>query len=383
MGVTHITSVEWATLEGHRPRSAGCNARLGVHGGITRVPIVRVTDSDGMQGVGASWAKGEKAQRILGMELNQLFLSDQGVAEAWLDFDYPLWDLHCKRTGQPVYVAAAQVTGRTPITSFSAPCYDTSLYIDDLEQATDEAASQLMADEVRQGLARGHRAFKVKIGRGARHMPLAAGTARDIAVIRAVRETTGSQATLMLDANNGYNLNLAKDVLDATHDCDIFWLEEPFHEDGELYRDLKGWMVKRGLRTLIADGEGEASTRLLEWAHQGLVGAIQYDILGHGFTRWLRTGRQLDAWEVLSAPHHYGNGYGNYAACHLAAAIKHFAAVEWDETDIPGLSAPGYSIENGRCNVPPHAGFGIELDDDLFQHAVRSTGGRLSLGGNT
>jgi L-alanine-DL-glutamate epimerase-like enolase superfamily enzyme len=217
----------------------------------------------------------------------------------------------------------------------------------------------------------------MKVGRGARHMPLVAGTARDIAVIRAIRQAAGPSATLMIDANNGYNLNLAKQVLDETRDDNIYWLEEPFHEDSELYRDLKDWLAMRQMRTLIADGEGEASARLLDWARQGLVDIVQYDVLNHGFTRWLKTARQLDAWGVRSAPHHYGTGYGNYVACHLAVAIEHFSFVEWDESEVTGLAAPGYHIAEGCVHVPHQPGFGINLDEDAFLSAVRGGGGML------
>ena len=64
------------------------------------------------------------------------------------------------------------------------PCYDTSLYIDDLHLDSDEAAAELIAEEARYGYAHNHRNFKIKIGRGARFMPLEAGTRRDIAVIK-------------------------------------------------------------------------------------------------------------------------------------------------------------------------------------------------------
>ena len=43
----------------------------------------------------------------------------------------------------------------------------------------------------------------------------------------------------MLDANNGYNLNLTKRVLQETADADVYWLEEPFHEDPELFLEPK------------------------------------------------------------------------------------------------------------------------------------------------
>jgi L-alanine-DL-glutamate epimerase-like enolase superfamily enzyme len=183
----------------------------------------------------------------------------------------------------------------------------------------------------------------------------------------------------MLDANNGYNLNLTKRVLEETADCGIFWMEEPFYEDPVLYRDLREWLQKRNLAVLIADGEGQASPSLLDWARDGLVNVIQYDIYGHGFSRWLETGRQLDAWNVRSAPHHYGGHYGNYAACHLAGAIRGFTYVEWDEATTPGLEARGYSLREGRVEVPDMAGFGLELEDKLFQRHVEAGGFVASL----
>ncbi len=61
---------------------------------------------------------------------------------------------------------------------------------------------------------------------------------------------------------------------------------------------------------------------------QCVIDVVQYDIGAHGFTGWLRTGRRLDAWGVRAAPHHYGAGYGNYAAGHLAGALCGFAYAE-------------------------------------------------------
>jgi L-alanine-DL-glutamate epimerase-like enolase superfamily enzyme len=250
--------------------------------------------------------------------------------------------------------------------------------MDDLHLADDEAAAALIAGEALEGAARGHTAFKVKVGRGAMHMPLAEGTRRDVRVIRAVhaalREAVGPDTCLMIDANNGYNLNLAKQVLDETADAGVYWIEEPFHEDGGLYAELKAWMEGRGIETLIADGEGAASPRLLEWARQSLIDVVQYDIRRPGFTRWLELGPQLDAWGTRSAPHHYGGAYGNYAACHVAAGIERFERVEWDEATVPGLDASAYQIAGGFVEVPDRPGFGLGLDDALYRRAVEETG---------
>jgi L-alanine-DL-glutamate epimerase-like enolase superfamily enzyme len=374
MECTHIVAIAWGVLEGTRPRSAGSNARLGPHGEHVAVPILRITTEDGTVGFGGCRATPDQALPLLGMPCSALFHPDRGVAAAWRAFDYPLWDLAGKQAGRAVYALAAECTGATAMPPFSAPCYDTSLYFDDLHLHDDRDAAQLLAAEARAGYNRGHRAFKIKVGRGARHMPLQAGIRRDIAVVQAVRTAVGVDATLMLDANNGYNLNLAKEVLEATADCAIFWLEEAFHEDDVLYRDLHAWLRAQNLPTLIADGEGQADPRLLDWARAGLIDVVQYDILSHGFTNWLALGQQLDAWNIRAAPHHYGGHYGNYAAGHLAGAIDGFSFVEWDEATVPGLDTSRYQVVGGRVTIPDVPGFGIELDQDRFEHAVARTG---------
>lgn len=276
-----IVRLEWARLEGQRPRMAGCNSRIGVHGLTVRPPVLRVTTEDGASGFGPCRASREQVEGILGTRVDDLW-SDIGARPEGQPFDYPLWDLQARRTGQPVYALAARATGRpVPEEPPRIRCYDTSLYIDDLHLTSPEAAAALIAAEAREGYARGHRNAKIKVGRGARFLPLEEGTRRDIAVIRAVREAMGADGAILIDANNGYNLNLAKRVLAETADCRVFWLEEPFHEDGELYRDLKGWLADQGLQTLIADGEGDASPRLLDWAREGLVDVVQYDYLSY------------------------------------------------------------------------------------------------------
>jgi L-alanine-DL-glutamate epimerase-like enolase superfamily enzyme len=141
-----------------------------------------------------------------------------------------------------------------------------------------------------------------------------------------------------------------------------------------LYQDLQGWLKEAGLGVLVADGEGQASPSLLEWAEAGLVNVVQYDIFSYGFTRWLALGQRLDGWGVRSAPHHYGGHYGNYAAPHLAGAIVGFAFAEWDEATTPGLTAPHHHIHEGRVQLPATPGFGVEVDEALFVAAVRECG---------
>jgi L-alanine-DL-glutamate epimerase-like enolase superfamily enzyme len=363
---TRIARIEFGILEAQRPRPAGSNARLGEHGSVIRLPIARVTTTDGATGFGLCRATKERLQALIGAEIPAAFDPAQGLPDVLIPLEFPLLDLIAKQRDLPVYQLVSADAGNP----LRVPCYDTSLYFDDLHLADHDEAADLIAGEAMEGWARGHRNFKLKIGRGARHMPLDSGTQRDIHVIRAVREAVGPNARIMIDANNGYTLNLAKHVLRETAACAIYWMEEAFHEDPVLYRDLKEWLARENLAVLIADGEGDASPQLMQWARDGLVEVVQYDIVNPGFSRWLGIGRVLDGIGARSAPHHYGTLFGNYASCHLAPAIAGFQLAEWDEATAPGLDASAWTIADGHVTVPDLPGFGLHLDEATFTRAT-------------
>ena len=300
----------------------GRNARLGDHGLNVKEPLARITFDDKSSGFGFSRVTRSQAESLLGKRLDDLITLDGGISARSRDIEFPLFDALGQRAGKPVYQLLADHAGKAVDESFVVPCYDTTLYFDDLHLESDDAAAVLIAEEARHGYERGHRAFKIKVGRGAMHMPLIEGTQRDIAIIRAVRDAVGPGLPIMIDANNGWNFNLVKWVLAETADVDIHWLEEAFHEDHVLYTHLRDWMQAEGLSVLIADGEGQAAPNLLEWAREGVIDVVQYDVRAYGFGEWLKTGRQLDTWGAHSAPHNYGSGYGNYASCHLAGGAR-------------------------------------------------------------
>lgn len=376
MSTDRITRIEWAVLEGERPRAAGSNARLGEHGSTIRVPILRLTVDCGARGWGRVPVRApEYFEGLLGRSATEMLRPEGGVHEDFQTIEYPLLDLVGHLAHQPVYALLAKSDDQAP--AVSPPrvrCYDTTLYFDDLHVADDAEAAELIAEEARAGYDRGHRSFKIKVGRGARHLPLEQGTRRDIAIVKAVRGAVGPEPFLMADANNGWNLNITKQFLAETADCRLYWLEEPFHEDPVLYRELRHWMTDRGLSTLIADGEGHADPRLLEWSREGLVDVVQYDIFSHGFTRWLDTGRRIDEWGGRSAPHHYGAYYGNFVSGHLATAIQGFTFVEWDEASIPGIDSSAYRIDEGWVQIPERHGFGLTLEPRWFEAQVKADG---------
>ncbi len=366
-----VARIEWGRLQGARPRHAGSNARLGIHGKEVQVPVARITTEDGATGWGRASLNRESAQALCGLSFGELLAAETLSSPRTRLLEFPLLDLIGQRAGLPVY---ALFTPDRPTSPLRVRCYDTSLYFDDLHLSDDAAAVALLTGEAREGWDQGHRAFKIKVGRGARHMPLEAGTRRDIAIIRAIREEVGPASPLMLDANNGWNLNLTKRVLEETADCEIYWTEEAFHEDPVLYRDLKEWMHARGLQTLIADGEGDAASGLVNWANEGLIDVLQYDIFGYGVFRWLALGQEIESTPTRCAPHHYGAHLGNYVTGHLALALPRFEFVEWDEVDTPGIDGSMYVVKEGFVTLPETPGFSLTLDDTHFRQCVQQNG---------
>lgn len=377
MDTNRIDRIEAATLTGQRPRAAGNNARLGSHGIHVSVPLARITTAAGATGFGVSLGSQAEAERLLGRDISEVISAEGGTTAAAQAFDFPLWDLLGQISGKPVYALVAPAGA--PISQpLRVPCYDTSLYMNGLHLDSHAEAADLIAGYARADYEQQHRAFKIKVGRGALHMPLEAGIARDIAVIKAVRAAVGPDATIMIDANNGFNYNIARRVLAETAACKLFWLEEAFHEDPELYAQLHRWLEAEGIATLIADGEGWAAPALMDWARAGHVDVLQYDIFSHGFSNWLGTGAQLDEWDLRTAPHHYGRHLGNYISGHLATAVRGFTFVEWDETTTPGIDASAYRVDEGQVVIPDAPGFGLELEEAVFRKAVAEGGWELS-----
>jgi L-rhamnonate dehydratase len=368
-----IEKIEWGCLPGKRSRPTGKNAVLDEQGDSVPMETARITIA-GQTGFGWSVLSKDQAESLIGLSTTEIFTADGKVRPEYMSVEYPLLDWLGNSSNQPVYSLFKREELRSHTSAFAVDCYDTSLYFDEVNLSDEKAAVELMQEEVAAGIQQGHRSFKIKVGRGARHMPLELGTQRDIAVIRGVREAAGVDARIMIDANNAYNLNLTKQVLAAVAEVSPYWIEEPFHENNALYKDLKQWIHTNNLNVMIADGEWFYAPPLVEWALQGCIDVVQHDIRDFGFCRWLDLGKVLDSAGIQSAPHNYHSAYGNYASCHLASAVKGFLFVEWDDIAVTGLDASGYSIAEGKVNVPAEPGFGLKLDDSYFSRIVKENG---------
>ena len=113
MNSATISAIEWGTLVGQRPRQAGCNSRGPVHGNEVRVPLARITTSDGTTGFGACGRlTQQEANAFLGERVDDLIHSANGVAPRAASLEFPLWDLLGRRTGRPVYQLLAESAGK-------------------------------------------------------------------------------------------------------------------------------------------------------------------------------------------------------------------------------------------------------------------------------
>ena len=370
-----ITAIDKVTLHGKRPRAIGCNARIGTHGADVKDPVVRIHTESGAVGVGWSRIDRQTAEPLLGQRIDELFQLPDGCFEAGRDIDLCIWDLVARLAGFPLYKLLGARGSR------EVELYDGSIYIDDLE-ATDDEALQLFHEEVRSGQQYGYRNFKIKIGRGARWMPIAEGLDRDVLVIHAVREAAGPDAKILIDANMGTTLNIAREILRRCADVGIYWFEEPFAEDAAINQALKEFIRENDYDTLVADGEFAPPPNYFNIVEQGWIDVVQHDFHSYGLSWWRHTADHIEPWGALCAPHTWGSIIERYTHAHFAASIPNYSLLEAAPADMPGIVLDGWEMRHGKLIVPDTPGSGFDLEPEVIEKGVREEDGfRISIDG--
>ncbi|TCU57952.1 L-alanine-DL-glutamate epimerase-like enolase superfamily enzyme [Novosphingobium sp. PhB57] len=150
--------------------------------------------------------------------------------------DIAIWDLMGKSAKQPVF---RLLGGRTKA---KIPVYASRLYSVPLDELAQEAARYK---------AQGYKAMKLRFGWG----PIdgAEGMARNVELLRTVRETVGDGIDIMADAYMGWSLDYAKRMMRLIEPFNLRWLEEAIIPD-----DINGYHeLRRFGTTPIAAGEHE------------------------------------------------------------------------------------------------------------------------------
>lgn len=269
---------------------------------------------------------------ILGIQCGEPGTIAQTIAGA----DIALWDLIGKKLNQPLWKLLG---GSAKI----------STYASGLSPTNPEKLAQQKWNE-------GYRAFKLKVG---------FGKERDFNNLQSLRNLFGSNAKLMVDANQAWSPENAVENIFSLSPLNPFWIEEPLPADSS----LNTWnsLANKTSPLQLAAGENMRGTEEFNAAiESNAFGVIQPD-LGKwgGFSGCIDVGLASLKHNKLFCPHWLGGGVGLLASMHLKAAVGGPGFVEVDSNpnllrELLALPAP--KPFDGDVTLSDKPGLGIEPD---------------------
>ena len=357
-----VDRVDILYTRGRYPRLHGMNAIKGYHGFGGDVYLARIWTNQGAQGWGVLSESVEVAEKtkelLIGKPLNVLIDCDEGIlSESLRAFDIPLHDLAARIVGIPVSKMI------NPNAVASCGIYDGAIYMNDLIPEDKPWGVERVMKDCEDDLMLGHRALKIKVGRGHMWMEPHAGMERDIEIVNRIHERW-PEVTLMVDANDGYSVDDAITFLKGTKNVPIYWFEEPMREAETSFRPLKRFIRANCPGTRIADGENRTDIPLLfDLAGKGLLDVLQPDVCGYGFTPWRKLLKEMVKHGFAGSPHAWGHVVKTNCCAHLAVAYpQHIPYIEAVLGTTEGIDAAGYVLKDGMLHVPQTPGFGMELE---------------------
>src|SRR5690349_2391861 len=320
-------------------------------------PIVRITCADGAQGVGYTYTIGtggssvvallrdHLAQQLLGRDANEverlwkdLFFHTHATAVGAITslslaaIDTALWDLKCRRAGEPLWRAAGGAQSRVPV-------YTT-------EGGWLHHSERQLVDEAVAAKAQGFRGAKMKIGKPT--------IAEDVKRLCAVREAVGDAFEIMVDANQAFTVAEARRRADAYRELGLAWLEEPLPAE-----DLGGHVELAAVASMpIAVGESlYHAAHFREYLERRACSIVQVDCarIG-GITPWLKVAHLAETFNAPVCPHFLMELHVS-----LTAAVPNGAWVEYIP-QLDSLTTSRMKIDDGHAIPPTAAGLGIEWD---------------------
>ena len=208
--------------------------------------------------------------------------------------------------------------------------------------------------------------FKVIKIKGSNDMAL------DIKRIKSVREAVGDEIALRLDPNAAWSTYGTIQTMKALEDCNLQLLEQPIPN-----WDLKGLaQIRRSIGIPLMADESI-------WTPQDVIKIADYnaaDIINIKIAKscGLLLAKKIEAVaESAGMPCIVGTevepGFSMIAKLHLAASMKiHPLASEFTELTLlkEHIVNHNLKIENGCVKVPDGAGFGVELNESVFERVI-------------
>lgn len=295
--------------------------------------LVRTTLASVVIGAGDAEPRGLWRQMI-GAVRN---IGRQGIAALAISaVDIALWDHHARCLGLPLVDALGRHHDSVPAYGSGGFC----------TYCPDEVAAQLG------GWAEaGFGAVKMKV---ARHPP------DDPARLRAAREASGSEVTLMVDANGAFTYQQARRWAEVYADFDVRWYEEPVtSDDPAALRRLRS-TVPPGIE--VSAGEyGWDPWYFQELLAEEAVDCLQADVTRcGGFTGFTQVAAMSEAHHVDLSAH-----TAPLLSAHAGCATRRFRHLEWfhDHVRIERRLFDGFlEAADGRLHPDPdRPGLGVEL----------------------
>jgi L-alanine-DL-glutamate epimerase-like enolase superfamily enzyme len=320
-------------------------------------PLVRITDSDGAEGVGYSYTIGTGGSAVVALIRDHLAPWLLGrdpamIEQIWTGMlfhihantvgataslalaaiDAALWDMRCRRAALPLHILAGGARDRIPVYTTEGGWLHHEI-------------GQLVA-ETSAAAAAGFGGVKIKVGKP--------GGREDLRRLEAVRAAAGDDFALMIDANQRFSAGEALRRARLWEPLDLEWFEEPLPAD-----DVDGHVqLAAGTPIPIAVGESLYSAgQFADYLKRRACSIVQADVarIG-GITPWLKVAHMAEAMNVPICPHflmelHVG----------LVCAAPNALWLEY----IPQLDAVAHSrvrIENGLAYPSAEPGLGIAWD---------------------
>lgn len=285
--------------------------------------------------LGKALQQGTRALRIQSDEQGPF---DQSLAAV----DIAAWDLAARQAGVPLYRALGGAADTRNV-----PVYASGLSLD-----------QAIAVAKRE-IPRGFRSFKVKVGFGLAH---------DVAALTEIRAAIGPDIELKVDANQGWDLEAARENIRAFEKLDLTWVEEPIPADCP----LEDFRALANLGIPIAAGENIRGLDAFDAAmERGGISVIQPDIIKWGgITGCYTIARRALERGLRYCPHYLGGGIGLAATAHLLAAVGGDGRLEFDASENPLrdlLAHPFPSTEGGVFPLADTPGIGCAPNMDALK----------------
>jgi L-alanine-DL-glutamate epimerase-like enolase superfamily enzyme len=329
------------------------------HGSIPHFEFVtvRVTDADGAQGTGYTYAvnSGAAAFKVLIDDyLTPVLLGAEAdvTEKLWQDMwwavhysgrgghatsaisavDVALWDLKGRRAQLPLWRLFGGYDPRVPVYAGGI----------DIDFSVEELLAQ--ADRFQ---AEGFRAIKMKVGRP--------NLREDVERVRRMREHLGDDFPLMVDANMKWSADQAIRAARQLEEFNLVWIEEPTIPD-----DIAGHVrVVREGRTPVATGENVHT--LYEFANLITAGAVTFpepDVTNCGGMTVFRKVAALAEAHNLPVTSHGAHDL----TVQLMAAAPNRAFMEVHGFALDRYVADPMQVVDGFTEASDRPGHGIELD---------------------